>query len=322
MDEAVARFLADLAAGRGFSPRTVEAYRRDLAGWLSFLADRSGGRLPGLDDLRPSHVTLYLAGLSKGGASARTVARHLAALRSFARYLRRHGLRAEWTAGLKGPKLPRPMPAFLTEAETGRLFRLDFGEGDTARRDRAILELLYASGIRLAELVGLNRDEDVDLERRQLRVLGKGNRERIVPFGREAAAALRAYLSGSETAPVADGSGRPFFTGRNGRRVARRTVQRLVHNHLSRVADRAGLSPHLLRHTVATHLLARMSRGEAAGVRRRAAGGPAADIRAVQELLGHVSLTSTQVYTHVTIDRLRAAVRGAHPRGGEEGGGA
>lgn len=322
MDEAVARFLADLAAGRGFSPRTVEAYRRDLSGWLAFLGARSGGESPGPGELRASHVTLYLAALSKQGASARTVARHLAALRSFARYLRRHGHPADWTAGLKGPKLPRPMPAFLSEAETERLFRLDFGEGETARRDRAILELLYASGIRLAELVGLNRDDRVDLDRRQIRVLGKGNRERIVPFGREAAGALREYIDQGETPPVADPHGRPLFTGLHGRRIGRRTVQRIVHRHLSRVADRAGLSPHLLRHTVATHLLARMSRGDAAGVTRRAAGGPAADIRAVQELLGHVSLTSTQVYTHVTVDRLRAAVRVAHPRGEEEGGGA
>jgi integrase/recombinase XerC len=213
----------------------------------------------------------------------------------------------------------------LTEAETERLFRLDFGAGPDALRDRAVIELLYATGIRLAELVGLNRDGALDLERRQLRVMGKGGRERIVPFGRPAAQAIEDYAGATAGATRADSQGLPLFVGPKGRRISRRTVQRLVARHLSRVANRAGLSPHLLRHTMATHLLARMSRGEAASggrgkvVRSRSmmAAGGASDIRAVQELLGHVSLVSTQIYTHVTVDRLRAALKAAHPRGEE-----
>jgi site-specific recombinase XerC len=315
MEAAVARFLDDLTAGRGFSPKTAEAYRRDLEAWMAFLRGRHGGKLPKVDDLRTGHVTLYLAGLSKRGLAARTLARHLAALRSFARWLGRHGHEAGWAAGIKGPRLPRPVPAFLTEAETDRLFRLDFGDGEAALRDRALLELFYATGIRLAELVGLDRDEALDMERGQLRVRGKGNRERIVPFGRAAAAAVSAYREATDANAVADRDGRPLFLGRGGERIAPRTVQRLVARHLARVADRAGLSPHLLRHTVATHLLARMGRGSGAGAAEGRRSAP--DIRAVQELLGHASLSSTQVYTHVTVDRLRRALEGAHPRGEE-----
>ena len=312
MKASTARFLDDLLAGRGFSPRTADAYRRDLTAWMNFLALREGGKLPKPGQLRAAHVTLYLADLSRAGRSARTLARHLSAIRSYARWLRRHGEVAAFTAGLKGPKLPRPVPAFLTEAEMERVFRLDFGEGVLGLRDRAVLEVLYATGIRLAELVGLNRDDAVDLDRGQVRVLGKGNRERIVPMGREAGRALEAYRAATAGAGRADAGGMPFFIGNGGRRLSRRSVQRIIATHLGRVASRSGLSPHLLRHSVATHLLARMSRD------RMAKSGPAAsapDIRAVQELLGHVSLSSTQVYTHVTVDRLRAAMQQAHPRG-------
>lgn len=308
----IERFTADLEAGRGFSPRTAEAYRRDLAAWLTWLAARDDGKLPPAAKLQPSHVTLYLADISRRGRSARTLARHLAAIRSYARWRQRHGEDATFTAGLRGPKLPRPMPAFLTEAEMERVFHLDFGEGTAGLRDRAVLELLYASGIRLAELIGLNRDDSVDLTRGQVRVLGKGNRERIVPIGREAVRALEAYGAATAAEARADRDGLPFFIGTGGRRLSRRTVQRLIAGHLGRVAARAGLSPHLLRHTVATHLLSRMSR-EGSG--KSSVSAP--DIRAVQELLGHVSLSSTQVYTHVTVDRLRRAVTVAHPRGEE-----
>ncbi|MDZ4804667.1 MAG: tyrosine-type recombinase/integrase [Candidatus Eisenbacteria bacterium] len=305
-------FLSDLLAGRGFSPRTAESYRRDLTAWMAFLIQREGGRLPKPGQLRHAHVTLYLADLSRHGRAARTLARHLSAIRSYARWLRRHGEEASFTAGLKGPKLPRPVPAFLTEAEMDRVFRLDFGEGIDGLRDRSIIEILYATGIRLAELVGLNRDDAIDLERGQVRVLGKGNRERIVPMGREAGRALEAYRVATATDGRADREGMPFFLGAGGRRLSRRTVQRIIARHLGRVASRSGLSPHLLRHTVATHLLARMSRDR---IGRSASAALAPDIRAVQELLGHVSLSSTQVYTHVTVDRLRAAMQHAHPRG-------
>jgi site-specific recombinase XerD len=312
----IARFVADLEAGRGFSPRTAEAYRRDLDSWTEFLSRRLTGKLPRPEALTPGHVTLYLADLTKTGRSARTVARHLAAIKSFSRYLRRHGIESTFAGEVRGPRLPKPVPSFLTEAEMEKLFRVDTGDGPNARRDRAILEILYATGIRLAELVGMNRDETLEIDRRQVRVMGKGGRERIVPFGAPAARALGSYIDETAAEPHADSQGLPLFLGRNGARISRRTVQRLIEQRLSSVATRAGLSPHLLRHTMATHLLARMSRGEAAG-RKSSDGRGAADIRAVQELLGHVSLASTQVYTHVTVDRLRAALRNAHPRGEE-----
>jgi len=309
----IARFLADLEAGRGFSPRTTEAYRRDLTAWSDFLETRAG-RQSRIDEITPGDVTIYLAQLTRNGRSARTVARHLAAIRSFGRYLRRHGHAADWASHLRGPKLPRPIPSFLSEAEIQTLFRNGVPEDPDGLRDNAILEIFYATGIRLAELVGMNRDENLEIGRGQVRVLGKGNKERIVPFGKPAAKALRRYIEETDAAAHADAAGTPLFLGRGGGRISRRTVQRLIERRLSVVAQRAGLSPHLLRHTMATHLLARMTRGEAAGG-RKAAGRGVADIRAVQEILGHVSLASTQVYTHVTVDRLRAALKTAHPRG-------
>ena len=322
MKAQVRRFISDLEAGRGFSPRTAEAYRRDLDSWMAFLSRRFDGKLPAPESIVPAHITIYLADLTKSGKTARTVARHLAAIKSFSRYLRRHGMKASWAAEVRGPRLPKPVPSFLSEAEMERLFREETGDGPNALRDRAILEVLYATGIRLAELVGMNRDETLELDRRQVRVMGKGARERIVPFGAPAARAVERYLDEGDPAPKADKGGLPLFLGRQGARISRRTVQRLIGTRLAAVAVRSGLSPHLLRHTMATHLLARMSRGEAAGGRRRGAPmapGGAADIRAVQELLGHVSLASTQVYTHVTVDRLRSALRSAHPRGEDEG---
>jgi integrase/recombinase XerC len=224
------------------------------------------------------------------------VARKIAALRRFGDYLvAKSYLPSNPARELVNPKLDRRLPSHLTEEETARLFDLAaLGEG----RDRAVLELLYGSGIRLAELTGLNLD-DVDLSTGVALVRGKGRRERLVPIGKPAVRALLTYLSSAERGRHRGLSPEPVFLGRGGRRLGRRTIQLLVSRWLSRVSTSTRLSPHTLRHTFATHLLER-----------------GADLRAVQELLGHVSLTSTQVYTHLTIDRLRKSYDRAHPRGG------
>jgi site-specific recombinase XerD len=283
MQTRVPVFLDYLRSARRYSPHTVAAYRRDLADFERFLTARRG-EPPRAESVTEEDVRAYLRELTRRGLAARTVARRLATL--------------------KGPRLPKRLPPFLSEQELERL--LD-GPGweEEARpaRDRAILELFYGTGIRLSELVGL-RVRDLDLSAGLIQVRGKGNRERRVPVGEKALEALAAYRAEIVAAEAsARGQESPLFPGRKGA-ISRRTVQRIVTRHLRRIARRARLSPHLLRHTFATHLLDR-----------------GADLRAVQELLGHASLGSTQIYTHVTLERLRSVHALAHPRGsGKDGG--
>jgi integrase/recombinase XerC len=192
------------------------------------------------------------------------------------------------------PRAGKRLPRFIPEAEIQRLLDGPWPDDLRGARDRAIIELLYGTGMRLGELVRLDK-EDIDLVRGTARVLGKGEKERIVCFGPPTAGALRGYLAALEAAPP--GRGHPLFTGRTGRRLHPRTVQRRVHLHLGRLARAGGTSPHALRHSFATHLLDH-----------------GADIRAIQELLGHANLGTTQVYTHVSIEALRDAVDRYHPR--------
>jgi integrase/recombinase XerC len=271
----------------------VSAYRRDLADFEAFLVRRRG-EPPRVETIAEEDVRAYLASLTRRGLAARTVARRLATLKSFRRYLTSRSV-AGLEAGpeLRGPRLPRRLPRFLPEEDLARL--LDDGhweEEPAGRRDRAVIEVLYGTGIRLGELTGL-RVRDLSEAGGLLSVRGKGNKERRVPMGEKAREALAAYRR--ELGPRLPTD--PLFPGRRGS-LSPRTVQRIVTRHLRRVAQRAKLSPHLLRHSFATHLLDR-----------------GAELRAVQELLGHASLASTQVYTHVTQERLRAVHAQAHPRG-------
>ncbi len=304
MQTRVPVFLDYLRSARRYSPHTVAAYRRDLADFERFLTGRRG-ESPRAESVTEEDVRAYLRQLTRRGLAARTVARRLATLKAFRKYLHRRGAAApELGPELKGPKLPKRLPPFLSEQELADL--LD-GPGweDEARpaRDRAILELFYGTGIRLSELVGL-RVRDLDLSAGLIQVRGKGNRERRVPVGEKALEALAAHRAEIVAAEASAGAPQsPVFPGRKGA-ISPRTVQRIVTHHLRRIARRARLSPHLLRHTFATHLLDR-----------------GADLRAVQELLGHASLGSTQIYTHITMDRLRSAHALAHPRGsGKDGG--
>lgn len=297
------RFLEHRTEERSDSVHTIRAYRHDLERFLAFLARH--GDTPEAS-VRPADadalsVRAFLASLAADGLAARSQSRALAAVRSLLRFGVREGHLANNPArGVRSPKLPKTLPRHLRPAELESLLAAAAGDGPLASRDRALLELLYASGLRVAEAVGLDW-RDLDLNRRVVRVLGKGNKERLVPFGRPAAEALRAWLGIWEE--IRRGSrqhasdAEPIFLNARGGRLTDRSVRRIVDAAVERAGITFGIHPHTLRHTFATHLLE-------AG----------ADLRAIQELLGHASLATTQRYTHVDLDRLLAVYRDAHPR--------
>jgi integrase/recombinase XerC len=296
---ALEEHLADV---RRTSPHTVTAYTTDLREAVRFFLVNGQTELP---EIRVADVRAWVRHLSQRGLAASSIARKLASLRAgLDLAVQRDLVRLNVARAVRPPRAPRRLPSFLTERETGALFALldqtrDEAEADPVRRmrrarDRVILELLYGGGLRLAELIALDVS-DVDRSQGIARVLGKGNKERYVPLGRPALDAVARYLL--LRPPSAPGVGAPLLIGRAGRRLAPRTARLLVTRALTRIADRARLSPHALRHSFATHLLDR-----------------GADIRTVQELLGHASIATTQVYTHVTVERLRATYDVAHPR--------
>jgi site-specific recombinase XerC len=287
-------FLQHLRASN-CSPRTVDAYGRDVSAFFSTLEYAVTPRT--LARIEREHVRAYVATLVRGGRSPRTVARRLAALRRYFRYhVERGSLRSDPTLGLRPPRASRPLPRFVDERSALRLLDLPDPNSATGRRDRAILELLYGTGMRLGELVELDRD-DLQAESEYLRVVGKGDKERLLPCTGMVRRALTSYLEGA-TVPHPDDEGRiPLFGGRSGGRLSRRSVQRLVAAAIRRTAAASKASPHVLRHSFATHML-----------------NAGADLRAVQELLGHSRLSTTQVYTHVSVERARRAYDRAHPR--------
>jgi tyrosine recombinase XerC len=311
-------FVGYLRLNRNTSPHTVAAYAGDVAQFLDFAAVHTG-----VDEgsLRPVDLDLlviraFLAELFRRGQSRASAARKLSALRSFVRFLRREGLiEHDPTALAPSPRREQKVPAHLSVDEMERLLGMPDGSERLGRRDRAILELLYASGLRLSELVGLDVD-DVNLHSRVVRVLGKGGRERLVPFNTSAQGALRTWYADRAalrarrrpgTAPPAGQRTRtraeddPLFLNARGGRLTGRSVQRLVARYMSGCSARFGISPHALRHSFATHLLQR-----------------GADLRSIQELLGHVRLSTTQRYTHVNTAQLLEVYRQAHPRARRE----
>jgi integrase/recombinase XerC len=288
MTDPLAAFLRYLTLEKNASPHTIRSYRRDLEQFLAYLTDASGQ--PGINALRQVDgrlVRAWLARLHGRGLDTASVSRKLAALRSWCRFLVRRG----WLAGnpardVRGPRPGRKLAAFLPIDETVALL-----EGPTPRpRDRAILELLYAAGLRVSELTGLDLD-DVDRGEATVRVLGKGSKERIVPFGQKAAAALDAYLE------IRGGAAGPLFLNARRGRLSVRSVHALVRRRARDVGLSRRVSPHTLRHTFATHLL-----------------DAGADLRMIQELLGHSRLTTTQRYTHVASEQLIRVYDAAHPR--------
>jgi len=285
------RFLTCLAVERSVSPHTVTAYRNDLEQFSRFLA--SGASPPSHpDEVDHLDIRRFLARLH-GDHKKSSIGRKLAAVRSFFRYLLREGVVAKNPAELvSAPKKEQKGPFHLTIDEITALVEGPREATFLALRDRAILEVLYSCGIRLSELTGL-KVHDIDREGRLVRVLGKGNKERIVPLGRMAARAVAAYLEERRDPP----GEAPFLLNARGGKLTGRSVARIVDKYLIKLATMKKVSPHTLRHTFATHLLE---------------GG--ADLRAIQELLGHASLSTTQKYTHVSIDRLMEVYDKAHPR--------
>jgi integrase/recombinase XerC len=296
----VAAFLEHLEKERQVSPHTVKAYGRDLADFVEFMGRQSGGAwsFATVDRLA---LRGFLGAMERRGLSRRSMARALSAVRALYRFLQVHqGLEKSPVRAARTPRAARKLPGYLDRERTEALFsgaEARAGTGDlVALRDLAILELFYSSGLRLSELTGLNTS-DLDLLSDQVKVRGKGRKERLVPIGSRASKALRHYLDAREDEGRRPGADRSaVFLGKRGRRLSPRTVQRIVHRALDTVgAD--GLKTHSLRHTFATHLL-----------------DAGADLRAVQELLGHASLTTTQIYTHTSVERLKKVYQQAHPR--------
>jgi integrase/recombinase XerC len=288
-DTAVEQFLRYLAVERAASAHTLRSYRTDLADCAAFLASR---RLGTLVDADARTLRAYLAALHERGLARTSIARRLAALRSFFRFLVRRGrARANPAREVATPKLPKTLPAYLPIDESEALLRVVSPVAAASARDRAILELFYATGIRVAELAGLDV-EDVSLRdwrEATVRVLGKGRKERIVPVGRQAVEALQTYLGPR-------GAG-PLFLNERGGRLTVRSLHRIVRARARAAGLHRRVSPHTLRHTFATHLL-----------------DAGADLRLIQELLGHARLGTTQKYTHVSTDRLMKVYDRAHPR--------
>jgi tyrosine recombinase XerC len=307
MKQLLRGFLEHLRLNRNVSPHTVSAYDSDISQFLAFAAPHAGKKLSQLApaDIDLATVRAFMAELHRLGQSRSSVARKLSALRTFGRYLQREGVIETDPAALAvSPKREIKVPAHLSEPEMTRLLEMPDASQPLGRRDRAMMELFYASGLRLSELVGLDV-EDVNLSARMVRVMGKGAKERIVPFNGAASDALRAWLrdravlraQSQITNQRSKIPREPLFVNARGGRLTGRSVQRLVARYVASCSTRFGISPHALRHSFATHLLQR-----------------GADLRAIQELLGHVQLSTTQRYTHVNVAQLLDVYRKAHPR--------
>jgi integrase/recombinase XerD len=296
----IERFLDHLAAERGLSPNTLSAYRRDLARYGTFLHDR------GIDDAASAHeddVAAFVAHLSSARHGddkpyrSSSVARAIAAVRSLHRFLVGEGDGVDDpAAGVIRPRVPRTLPRPLTVDEVGRILASPTGGTPIALRDSAMLETLYGAGVRVSELASLDVD-DLDLEEGSVRVMGKGSKERLVPLGSYARDALGAYLTKGRPSLASRWSRAALFLNHRGGRLTRQGCDRILRGHVRRAGVKKRVSPHTLRHSFATHLLE---------------GG--ADVRVVQELLGHASVATTQIYTLVTEQHLREVYFSAHPR--------
>ncbi len=286
--EALQAFLDGLAVERGLSQNTVQAYRRDLLQHLRALVVRGVTDLGRVDE---SHLIVYLGQIRRSGAAATTVMRKLSAIRAFYRYLvREEQIVADPTTNLPATRLLRRLPSVLSIEDVNLLLKQPDAKTPRGMRDRAMLELLYATGLRVSELVNLQRG-DLNLDLGLVRCLGKGSKERIVPVGKPALKAVQAYLdSRRDAAPH-------LFLGNKGKSLTRVAFWRIISRYARQAGIRAAISPHTLRHSFATHMLE---------------GG--ADLRAIQELLGHANIVTTQIYTHISVDRLREVYRQYHPR--------
>jgi integrase/recombinase XerD len=296
---AVEEFLGWMTSERGRSANTLAAYRRDLRGYVGWLAEHGET----LESVGTAALQRFVAARRADGAAPSSVARQLAAIRMLHRFLAEEGMRADDpSADVDGVRVPAGIPHPLSEDEVSSVLAAVVGDDPVARRDRALLELLYATGARISEACGLSLG-DLDHERGVVRLFGKGAKERIVPYGRHAAAALTAWLDrGGRDLLVPErwarrGDAEALFLNRRGARLSRQAAWTVVRTYGERAGVGDRLSPHVLRHSCATHLLDH-----------------GADLRIVQELLGHASISTTQVYTRVSQERLWQVYRDAHPR--------
>jgi integrase/recombinase XerC len=292
-------FLGYLSVEKGHSSNTISAYAHDIRTFIDFMEDIHEDRENlSLSDITYLEIRAYLADLQRRGYSKRTIARRLAAVRALFSYLCKKGIVSHNPVkGIRTPKEGRRIPSFLREDEVVSLLECPSGDTPLKFRDRAILETLYATGLRVGELVGLNLDS-VDLTTGFVRAYGKGSKERIVPIGAKAEEALVKYLERGRPGLAARGrESCALFLNCNGTRLSRRAVQIMVNKYIEKASIDKKISPHALRHSFATHLLDH-----------------GADLRAVQELLGHASVSTTQIYTHMTRKRLRVVYDKAHPR--------
>jgi integrase/recombinase XerC len=298
---AITQFLRFLSVERNAAALTIKSYREDLTSLADYL-NQAYGREPTPAEVTPIDLRGYVSALHEAGYAKSSVARRLASLRTFYKFAQREGLADSNPAKpLRNPRRDRKLPHFLSSDEIGKLLDAPLATTPMGLRDRAILETMYSAGLRVSETVGIN-DSDLDLAEGLVRVRGKGRRERLAPIGTFAAKALTRWLSNRRAARSqpnrrASEGASPVFTNRFGRRLTTRSVARMLLKYLKLTGLDLRTTPHTLRHSFATHLLDR-----------------GADIRSVQELLGHKSLVTTQIYTHVSTAGLRAAYERAHPR--------
>ena len=289
MKRFVEKFINYLRVEKGASSHTILNYSIDLEAFALFLGDK--------DINTVDHLTLrrFLAEMRSKNYSKRTIARKLASLRTFFKFMYREGhIRINPITAISTPKLDKKLPVVLDEGKVGRLIDSTLSDDPAGLRDKAILETLYSTGIRVSELVGLDTG-DIDHISGVIKVLGKGRKERISPIGDRASSAIRRYLGSRNEKKVRDKNA--VFLNKSGKRITDRSIRRIIDKHIKMASINEHISPHSLRHSFATHLLDR-----------------GADLRSVQELLGHMNLSTTQIYTHVTMDRLREAYDKAHPR--------
>ncbi|MDD3375407.1 MAG: tyrosine recombinase XerC [Candidatus Omnitrophica bacterium] len=285
MNRYVEKFLSYLDIEKNYSKHTILNYKIDLEEFFVFLKDTS------IERVDYFHLRRYLASLRSRDLKSRTVARKLSALRSFFKFIFREGLVSKNPATLlMTPKLDKKLPHFLSEQDAGRLMEISKKKDEPGLRDRAILETLYSTGMRVSELVSLDLNR-VDFISNIVKVSGKGKKERLMPIGETALKSIREYINKRKHKSEA------VFLNQRGTRITDRSIRNIVNQHISEASIQTKISPHALRHSFATHLL-----------------NAGADLRAVQELLGHVNLSTTQIYTHMTTEKLKKIYDHAHPR--------